>query len=140
MKHSINLRSFKVIAAVAIFAFVVNSCEVDDLLNGSLEDLEGEWLCAENSTLFGSNNFTVYISVNPSNTSEIIIDNFYGVGIGVIASVSGSDITISNYTEEGNTVNGDGFISGNRKTITLSYSVADSGGAPNECTATYTKQ
>ncbi len=140
MKKRLHAGTLRFIAAVMAIGLIVNSCEVDDLLNSSLQDLEGEWLCTEESELIGHSSYTVYISVNPENSNQIIIDDFYDVGIGVVASVSfGSTITISNYSEAGYVVNGSGSISNNRRTINLSYSVSDSSGDPDECTATYVK-
>jgi hypothetical protein len=140
-------KSFVLLFAMISFV-ILNSCEVaDDLLgeNETVAELEGEWIVDEDSELYDKSTrqlmavYNVTISADPGNPNGIIIHDFYQVEIDVKANISGNQLSISNYSESGFVVNGSGAISNNRQVITMSYTVSDSGGAPDHCTAIYTK-
>lgn len=150
MRNSILYRRSFIAGFVALVALLmVTSCEVADDLLGSgenLEKIEGTWSVEEESEYYKSTAssmsvYTVSISLDPSNTSGIIIDNFYGVGISVRANVSGRSIIIPNQnTDDDYTVYGSGTINSSYNSITLDYEVDDnSGGAPDNVTAEFTK-
>jgi hypothetical protein len=83
------------------------------------------------------------MSVTSSSTgvSNIIINNFYDIGISVSASINGNSLTIPNQTinDQGVafTVSGSGQLSGN--ILTLTYNIS-AGAESDSCTATCTKQ
>ena len=90
-----------------------------------------------------SGNYTFSMSVTSSSTgvSNIIINNFYDIGISVSASITGNSVTIPNQTinDQGVafTVSGSGQLSGN--ILTLTYNIS-AGADSDSCTAPCTKQ
>ena len=90
-----------------------------------------------------SGNYTFSMSVTSSSTgvSNIIINNFYGIGISVSATINGNSVTIPNQTinDQGLalTISGSGQLSGN--ILTLTYNIS-AGADSDSCTATCTKQ
>jgi len=116
----------------------------DDPISPSSSDARDKyvstWSCNEHSTLIGGNTtYTITISKSNTNSSEILISNFYQLGSTARASVSSSNFSIP-YQQFGSTgfVNGgSGSISGN--TIHMTYTMAI--GADNDtCSATCTRQ
>jgi len=141
MKTFLKSTTSLLIIFVIGITLLIYSCETaNDLLPGSLDELEGYWDCEETSEIIGFTSYEVYISPDPDNPNGIIIDDFYHVGIAVEASVIAGSVSISNYTEAGFTVNGSGTVSNNDQEIILSYTVSDSEGEPDHCSAIFTKQ
>lgn len=95
----------------------------------------------ENCSPGGNFNYNMTINSSATGVQNVVINNFYGVGAAVTASVSGSSITIASQTVTVNgtavTFSGSGQLSGN--IMTLSYTASIGGDADN-CTATCTKQ
>jgi hypothetical protein len=117
---------------------LINSCEVaDDLINGRAGELEDDWACSEDSEIVGHTNYTVYITAESAN--GILIDNFFDVGITVKATIVGNSINIPTQVVEGFTINGSGSVNNGNDEINLSYTVNDSGGAPDNVIAVYTR-
>lgn len=129
-----------------IFALLVltttyfTSCQKDEDPINNPSSIEGTWKCVENSTTYGAQNYYVDISKDTTATNKIIIDNFFGLGLGktVPASQSGQSLTISNAVQQGTIFNGNGTISSNNNSISWTYTV-DEGNGPENVTATYTK-
>ncbi|MCU0432295.1 MAG: hypothetical protein MUC87_02440 [Bacteroidia bacterium] len=98
------------------------------------------WNCAENSSQAGASNYVLLISKSTTNTSEVLLENFYDLGNQHKArmSVSGNTLTIPQQTLNGSQISGSGTLSGNN-TFTLSYSV-NNGSTIDNCTATCTRQ
>lgn len=122
-----------------------SSCELaEDFLDTDAGKLEGEWLCNEQSELYKATSeiYTVYIALDADAENRIIIDNFYQLGdVGLRATVSGSNITISSQTLEGGfTVAGSGTISANSREIEWIYTVDDGSHVIDHVTAEYTKK
>jgi hypothetical protein len=102
----------------------------------------GLYNVAETCTENGAFSFTMTVVGSSTGIRNIILDNFYGIGVAVTANVTSSNaITIPNQTvnAQGNayTFSGSGQITGN--ILTLSYNVSI-GGAGETCTANATKQ
>ncbi|UCG26743.1 MAG: hypothetical protein JSV24_07110 [Bacteroidales bacterium] len=123
-----------------LFIMFLISCE-------TLEELEYDsifdtWLCEENSEVFGNSTYYVDISEHSSDSTVIIIDNFYnlGYGIEVTAQKSGLSLTIPSQVADGNTITGNGYISANYRTINFSYTVNDGSGELDHVTAVYTRE
>jgi len=162
MKNTIS--KFSIFAFFLIFSLSACKDECDDVncLNGATCD-EGDCNCASGfegdvcqtetrAKFFGSynvsenctpgGNFTYQLSIVTSATGplNIIINNFYGFGASVSATVSGANITIPNQTVttqgEALTYSGTGQITGN--ILTMSYT-ASQGAASDACSATCTK-
>lgn len=144
MKKSFRKRSFYLLAVlIGSFALAMNSC-IDDVIDDDEDPTEkfvGSWVVSENSQLFGQNTYNVNISINPGNSSEVIIDNFYmeGYGENVKALVVSNSLSIYSQTmcDGTKTVNGSGNYSNG--TISISYTVNDGADIDN-VTATYTQQ
>jgi hypothetical protein len=121
----------------------ITGCKPDDTTPSSTGDIRdkitGGWKCQENSATHGTQNYIVDITKDTL-AGKIIIDNFFGLGVGkqIMASVSGQTITISNQTVQGYLFNGSGNIASNFNSISWSYSV-DEGNGPETVTAVYTK-
>jgi hypothetical protein len=98
------------------------------------------WNVAENSSLAGASNYVVLISKSTTNSSEVLLENFYDLGNQHKArmSVSGNTLTIPQQTLNGNQLSGSGTLSGNN-TFTLTYTV-NNGTTIDNCTATCTRQ
>jgi hypothetical protein len=105
----------------------------------------GNWTCNETSSLNkgkGSSSFTVTISLSTTNTSQINLANFYGMGTSkqVYAVVAGDNATIPDQSAGGfPSIKGSGSISSNNTKIDWSYYVND-GADIDTCTAVYNKQ
>jgi hypothetical protein len=139
----------KILSLIGILSVMFfTSCE--DLLDprSSAEivlELEGQWMCDEESSVFKSTllKYTVYISPSETDSNRIFISNFYQLGNGVEATalVSNYQITIPIQTLPGDyTVKGTGVIAENLKEISWTYYVDDGSGVEDEVTATYTLQ
>jgi hypothetical protein len=97
------------------------------------------WNVSENSAVVGgTSTHTVNIIKSPSNSSEIIINNFSGLSVSARASVSNNNLTIPyqqigtiGFTKGSGTFNGSNSIS---MTYTTTISTSR-----DSCTATYTK-
>ncbi len=91
-------------ASKALFLlFLLHSCstENDQIFIDPVEKFIGKWKCEEESEVYGSGYvFDVVITVNPENSSEILIANFYHQGMNEKAKalVTGNIITIMEQT------------------------------------------
>jgi hypothetical protein len=143
MTTRIPVKKFAGFTAFISLLLILNSCEVaDNLLNGTVGELEGDWSCNETSEIFKSTSsvYTVTISADPDNLNGVIIDNFYDVNISVKATVSGRSFVISNQNaQDGYTVYGSGTINANNDEITLNYVVNDGSTQDDHVSAVYTK-
>ncbi len=162
MKNTIS--KFSIFAFFLLFSLSACKDECDDVncLNGAACD-EGDCICttgyegdvcqtetrakffgsynvSENCTPSGNFNYQMTIVTSAAGPLSVIINNFYGVGASVTATVSGANITVPNQTVttqgEALTYSGSGQITGN--ILTMSYS-ASQGAATDNCSATCTK-
>lgn len=89
----------------------------------------------------GNYSFSLSITSSSAGVSNIIINNFYDIGINVSATINGNSVTIPNQTiNDGGvalTISGSGQLSGN--ILTLTYNIS-AGTESDSCTATCTKQ
>jgi hypothetical protein len=119
------------------------SCAPDDgdPQNGDSRDkFVGSWICSENSHQMGTSSFTVTISLNPANTYQILLANFYQLGASqkVVATVAGSSVTVASQQVSGVSVRGSGSITNNDTKINWNYYV-DDGADIDTCSAVFTK-
>ena len=138
-------KSYKYLVLLSFLAmFLFQGC-VDELLDDPFADpvekFLGNWRAEESSTVYGQGYvYTVVISRNPQNSSEILISNFYyqGVHEKARALVTGNTLTIMRQKICDNTIEiqGSGTLSGGR--INLQYT-ADDGADLDQVTAVYTK-
>jgi hypothetical protein len=126
---------------LAVLAAMVISC---DKLNMATDDprdnLVGVWSCSENSQIFGVQSYDAGVSKFPTDTTKILIDNFYGLGseYSVYAKMNNLNLTIPSQTVNGYQVSGSGTISSNYKTIDWTYTVTGAG-QTDHVTAVYSK-
>lgn len=101
----------------------------------------GTYSAAESCTSGNYPPFTITIVSSSTGVRNVIINNFYGIGLSVSATVSGSSLNIPNQTitEDGVpiAISGSGQLAGNILTMTYTLS---SGAESDTCTATCTKQ
>jgi hypothetical protein len=130
----------RLIALLLLFTMITISCEDDTETDDPRDKITDSWKCQEKSAVFGETTYTVDITKSSSDSSMVLIDNFYqlGAGIKVKAKLNGLSLTIAKQTIDGNLITGSGSISSGYKTITWSYTVDDGGGKDN-VTATYSK-
>lgn len=98
------------------------------------------WHVVETSSQIGQTPYDVHINLSTTNTSQVLLENFYNVGFSfkAVANVSGSSLTLNNQTYNSSQLQGSGSMNGNN-TINLSYTVND-GSSIDTCTAVYTRQ
>lgn len=143
-------RYMKHIIIILLLGFLLYSCEEDQATREIAEMLEGYWDVEEESELtkqLKTNYYRVYIFISDVDSSRIYIDNFYFVGEGVKAEaiIEGDRLNLvadqrlqyqyGYYT----VVNGTGYISDDRKSITWEYSIDDGSGNIDDVTAIYTR-
>jgi len=144
MKFRFNI--LIMIFLVAVFS--LTSCEPDKdendnntSYNDTRDKFVGSWNCVENSSQFGQNTYNVTISLNPNNSSEILIANIYHLGFDekAYAIVNNISVTIpfQYVCNNTNTIKGNGLLSGNNK-INWTYYV-DDGADIDTCIAVYTR-
>jgi hypothetical protein len=95
----------------------------------------GSYAFSENCTT-GQDTYTVTITADGADVQKIRIANIYDAGITVVASVSGSSLTIASQAFGQATISGSGTISGT--SLTLTYTVT-AGGGTDSCTGTGTR-
>ncbi len=122
------------------------SCEILDDLDPETsyvrDRIVDTWRCEETSEIFGKSAYLVDISKSLSDSSTIILDNFYNLGFGVevVAGLNGYNINIQSRIVDGNTISGNGIIAGNYRSINFDYTVDDRGGKIDNVTAIFTIQ
>jgi len=141
-------RTYTYLTVIFMVAAFATSCELIDDLGPNADGitrLEGQWKCDENSQNYKKSTMSiyyVYISPHPSDTTRVLISNFYQLGDHVEASArfSGQTLILDSQTLPGDfrIVSGSGTISSSFKTITWSYQVDDGSGDVDNATATYT--
>ncbi|MFA5782430.1 MAG: hypothetical protein WC868_09195 [Bacteroidales bacterium] len=128
-------------------ASIFFSCNPDDTNDtpqppeDTRDKFVGSWLCNENSSQFGQiNPFYVTITLNPSNSSQIYLANFYQLGSSqkVYGVVTNNYVDIPAQTVSGKSVRGSGTITSNNTKINWNYYVND-GADIDTCTAVFTK-
>lgn len=116
------------------------SCEIEDRAQ-FIGDYNVSDFCD-----FGMSSYNISITDSSSTITEIIIENFSGIGVAVEATVSGDKLTIPSQEvfvptpPQGTArIEGSGSISGT--ILSLTYSLADLGnGLTDNCESTCTKQ
>lgn len=130
MQSLFSTKSWAFILPLLFTAVIFTSCAKDtEKFTGSYSVVD---LCASG--------YSVTITESASTDKGIVINNFLGADISVIATVNGDNITIANQSfTVGNasfSISGSGAINGN--ILSISYTVT--GDLTGTCTATCTKQ
>lgn len=129
-----------------VLASFLHSCDTDEDINEPTADprdkFVGAWNCQETSSINkkGSSSYTVNISLNPNNSSQILLENFYQLGFGIklYAIVANNNATIPEQTTSGFAVKGSGNYNTSTDKINWTYYVND-GADIDSCTAVYSK-
>ena len=142
-------RYLLILSVILLFGIVLNSCQPENVepdSNDPRSNIENTWDCQENSIDFGQQNYQVDIAIDPNYTDRVVIDNFFGLAIGVhaYAIMKNSQLTIPTQqlivsSNDKYTISGYGTIASNYKRIDLNYDIDDGNGA-KPVTATYTIQ
>jgi len=124
-----------------MFSLVVFvSCNPNDINNLLItrDSYVGTWSVSDQEVPITKNNYTANVTLDPSNSSQIIINNFhqFGSGYNVSGVVSGKNLTIGTQQVAGTTVYGDGVLNNGKLTITY---FTDDGADINKYVAVYTK-
>jgi hypothetical protein len=117
------------------------SCELDNdpITSDPRDNFTGTWTVNETSSLYGTNNYTVTISYDPNNSTQVLISNFYhfGMEFNAYAITTINSITIPQQEVCNHNVQGTGQRDKNK--ITWNYTVND-GADLDQVSAVYTKQ
>ncbi len=110
--------------------WLLSGCIPDDeLLNPAdpREAIEGVWQCDENSASFQHQVYEVTISKSFADSTQVLINNFFGLGLWVEAkaNLQGSQLVIPNQTIENYSVSGTGTINSDKSQISLQYFVSE---------------
>ena len=126
--------------AIALVAIIASCQKIDTGSDDVRDNLLGTWSCKENSQVFVVTNYTVEISKSTTDTTRIIMDDFYNLGnnLSVYAKMNGFTLTIPNQTVDGNQISGSGTISANYDKINWTYNVV-TGTTTDHVTAVYMK-
>jgi hypothetical protein len=142
-------KTFKYLIIVAAFMSLQTTCNNNDNPPDNTDPRDkfvGNWTCVETSTLNkkGTSSYTVAISLNTGNSSQIDLANFYGLGSAktVYAVVAGDVATIPDQSISGTTgfsAKGSGSITSSDTKINWDYYVND-GAEIDTCSAVFSKQ
>lgn len=100
----------------------------------------GSWICNETSTQNGNSTYNVIVSLNPTNSAQILLAQFYQMSSGqkVYAIVANNNATVPEQTLTGLVIKGSGNYSTTTSKINWTYYVND-GADIDTCTAVYSK-
>ena len=121
----------KKILLLALSFVFLTACELEETeeITDVRDRFIGEWVCEEVSNVNGSRNFTVTIAYDESDASNILIQNFYKMGIaissvGTISTTNEQAISISPQDVDGLLVQGSGVLESDVQ-IDFEYTVDD---------------
>ena len=133
------MKTFKTkITIVAIsISIALASCTTESLNFDDRDDFTGNWICQETSSQLGSSSYNVSISKSLTDSTAILIGNFYNLGSSKSAKaiVNGNSFLINAQLVDNLNVAGSGTLSGTQ--INLTYTV--SAGGTDNVTAVYSK-
>jgi hypothetical protein len=136
-------RRKKRLAAMAIFAvslaMFVNACtkSEDPVSTSDRDKFLGLWQCTSTCTQSSSSPFNMTISAGNSSPEQILMDNFDGRGVKVIAYVSGANFSITGVPINifsGDTIDGTGSYNSSTGKIAMNFTVKD-GQTTDQCSA-----
>lgn len=107
--------------------FLLPSCTKDD--NGGFDPnvdgrdrYEGTWSCIEQSSLSGTQSYTIIIKKSTSDNVHVLITSFYNLtSTTTIGTVNGNYMDIEQQNVSGNIIEGSGVLDGNK--LTFQYTV-----------------
>jgi hypothetical protein len=140
MKNGSVILKTALITVIATLLFTT-ACELDNdpVTSDPRDNFTGNWVVNEQSSLYGTNNYTVSIRKDPDNSTQVLIANFYhfGTDFDAWAITTINSITVPQQIVCSHTVQGSGQRDKNK--ITWTYTVNDGADLDN-VTAVFTKQ
>lgn len=140
MKTLKKLPQILIVASIIYFSSCAKTDPLTPDTGNTRDNLVAQWSCTENSKSGGNTTFAVNITKSTSNSTQVLMDNFYNLGTAnkAIIDVSGSTLIIPSQPPLlGNNILGTGtFVSSHQ--INLAYTV-NNGASIDSCTAILTK-
>ena len=124
-----TINRFNILAIIGIL-FFMSSCAVEDLEfpdTDPRDEFTGTWNCNDNQVKSTLDSYDVTIKYDPSNSSQVLLENFGFLGQDAqpYALITGSLITIpEQVTGDDYTVSGEGKLI-DENTIDWAYSIND---------------
>lgn len=135
-------KTFRYLFILASLTSLLVSCDPDDNPPDDTDPRDkfvGSWSCNENSSENGISTFTVTITLNTGNSTQIYLSNFYGLTSNkVYAVIAGYSATIPSQAVSNFTISGSGTMTSTNTKIDWSYNVNDGADIDN-CTAVFSK-
>jgi hypothetical protein len=140
MKKQISFFIFLFVLASFLHSCDPNNDNPSDPTTDPRDKFVGSWICNETSNQNGISTYNVTISLNPGNTSQIQLANFYQIGSGIklYAVVANNNATVPEQTASGLSIKGSGNYNTSTNKINWTYYVND-GADLDTCTAVYSK-
>ncbi|MDQ3190726.1 MAG: hypothetical protein M3Q58_03955 [Bacteroidota bacterium] len=124
------VKPLRSIAVIISCLFFITSCapEEDDVVF-TPEEVVGTYSCAEKSEIYNQSNYEVKVTKSTSGSDQIVIENFYQLGMGTFVKVNiiGSDLVVPQQVVNDIKISGDGIIV-NENRMNLNYTADDGGG------------
>jgi len=136
-------KSLALTKILVLMSVIFYSC--DDLIMPDTDDkrdlIIDTWTCNEESKLLGESAYTIDISKDYNDSTQIILDNFYNLGFGksIIAKYSNNYISIKNQECDNFIFNGSGNVKQNNNLINFLYTVKYQDGDIDTVKATLTR-
>lgn len=135
----------KKLLSIAVLILLFVACEPEDTneITDVRDRFVGEWVCEENSNINGERSFTVDLSYDESDESNILINNFYQMGeatasVGTISTTNEETVSLQAQEVDGLYVQGGGtLVSDSRMDFTY---VVDDGVELDSVQAVFIKQ
>jgi len=123
------------------FLFACTPDEDDDPDVDPREKFTGTWQCRETSKVFGLSNYQVKIALDPGNSTQVHLTNFYQFGWTDKANAVAAGNTIQIPTQPfcDHVISGRGIIDTKGLSITWDYVVDNPGAETDTCRAEFTK-
>ena len=143
---SIGNRLLKSFAGILSVLLLVTSCEFGEEIDPDNSDdprdnIVDTWRSTEISAIYGKSNFYVDIAKEPLDSTELVLSNFYNLGVDteVKGTLNGYKIYISVQVVNGNKIFGEGTIAGNYSAIDFVYEVDDGSGEKDSVSAEFNR-
>ena len=137
---------FKNLAGILSVMLLVGSCELGEEIGTDNGDdprdiIVDTWRSTEISAIYGKSNYLVDISKEPLDSAEIVLSNFYNLGINteVKGVLNGYKIYISAQVVNGNEISGEGTLAGDYSVINFVYEVDDGSGETDNVAAEFNR-
>ena len=142
--QTISNKLFKNLAGILSVLLLITSCEFGEEVDPDNSDdprdnIVDTWRSTEINAIYGKSSFLVDISKEPLDSTEIVLSNFYNLGIDneVKGALNGYKIYISVQVVNGNKISGEGTIAGDFSAIDFVYEVDDGSGEKDNVSAEF---